>query len=487
MLRGTWRVVGGLILWVSAVGCLDVAAPLPTCTEGRSRCVTQVALGARFGCAALRDTTVWCWGRNDESQLGYPTTDLCTEELAGGQTRSVACHTFPFQVVGLDHAVRVAAGSAFACAQRDDGTVRCWGSNVAGQLGNGLTLPSQSPVGVRGLGGVTALAAGHRHACALSMGRVYCWGANDRGQLGPATGARTCATADGPIPCEPEPTLVQGLEGVTALSAGAAHTCALASKGLVLCWGDARYGQTGVGAPSGAPGPMPQPVLADDLPLEVVRDVAATAHATCARTDDGAVWCWGRGDHGELGVEPSSMVPDGCVGPCAPEPARVPGLDRRETRDAAVDAPLDASDDAAGDASARDAARPDATEDPIDVAPVRDVLAPPSMVPRALAAGSTFACAVLDDSTVRCWGDDSDAQLGDGRRVRDPQGPVMVIATPGAARTNPLQGVASVAAGAASACALLVDGSLRCWGSNLSGALGNGTTSAQSGPVPVTW
>jgi hypothetical protein len=471
--------VWGVILWGASVGCVDVAAPLPTCTEGRSRCVTQVALGARFGCAALRDTTVWCWGRNDESQLGYPTTDLCTEELASGQTRAVACHTFPFQVVGLDHAVRVATGAAFACAQRDDGTVRCWGSNVAGQLGNGLTLPSQSPVGVRGLGGVTALAAGQRHACAISAGRVYCWGANDRGQLGLATGARTCATADGPIPCEPEPTLVQGLEGVTALSAGAAHTCALASEGITLCWGDGRFGQTGAGSARGAPGPMPQPVLAGDLPLAAVRDVAAMAHATCARADDGAVWCWGRNDHGELGVAPTSAVPDGCAGPCDPEPARVPGLDRREAPDAAVDA--------ADGAVERDAATPDAPEEPIDVAPVRDALAPPSMVPRGLAAGATFACAVLDDSTVRCWGDDTDAQLGDGRRVRDPQRPVMVIATPGAARTNPLQGVASVAAGAASACALLGDGSLRCWGSNVSGALGNGTTSAQSGPVPVTW
>ncbi|MFO0647365.1 MAG: hypothetical protein U0326_14090 [Polyangiales bacterium] len=88
---------------------------------------------------------------------------------------------------------------------------------------------------------------------------------------------------------------------------------------------------------------------------------------------------------------------------------------------------------------------------------------------------------------MRCWGDDSDGQLGDGRRVREPQRPVMVIATPGAARTNPLQNVVSVAAGAATSCALLSDGSLRCWGSNQGGALGNGTTSAQSGPVPVTW
>ncbi len=71
--------------------------------------------------------------------------------------------------------------------------------------------------------------------------------------------------------------------------------------------------------------------------------------------------------------------------------------------------------------------------------------------------------------------------------MREPQRASMVIATPGAARTNPLQGVETISAGDSSACALLRDGSLRCWGSNEGGALGNGTTSAQSGPVPVTW
>ena len=82
---------------------------------------------------------------------------------------------------------------------------------------------------------------------------------------------------------------------------------------------------------------------------------------------------------------------------------------------------------------------------------------------------------------------DRDGQLGDGQRTQDPQGPVLVIATPGAARTNPLQRVSSIAAGGATACAVLQDHSVRCWGSNQDGALGNGNTTQQSGPVPVTW
>ncbi len=328
----------------SLVSCAETGELLPlTCTEGRSRCVTQVALGARFGCAALRDTTVWCWGRNDESQLGYPTTDLCTEELPSGQTRTVACHTFPFQVVGLDHAVRVAAGSAFACAQRDDGTVRCWGSNVAGQLGNGLTLPSQSPVGVRGLGGVTALAAGQRHACAISMGRVYCWGANDRGQLGPATGTRTCATADGPIPCEPEPTLVQGLEGVTALPAGAAHTCALATQGPHALLGRRalRPDRRRRGERRARPR-CRSPVLAGDMPLEAVRDVAATAslHLRAHRRRRRGAGARRPRRARRRAVE--HECPKGARAPAHPQPARAGPRPRRETPTPTVDAPLDA-------------------------------------------------------------------------------------------------------------------------------------------------
>jgi alpha-tubulin suppressor-like RCC1 family protein len=494
----TARRLASALLLVGVAGCIEPSPIDPSCTDGRSRCVAQVSLGNHFGCAVLLDRTVWCWGRNDEAQLGYPTTDLCPEELPNGQTRSIACHTFPFQVVGLDRSVAVVTGGAFACALRDDGTVRCWGGNGAGQLGNGLTLPSASPAVVRGLSGVTAIAAGARHACAVVDGRVHCWGANDRGQLGQASASQECVVGGETLPCETLATPIDTLDQVVAISAGSAHTCALTSEGISLCWGDDRYGQRGDGRAVASPSPSPRAVLDGELPLEDVRDLASAGDFSCGRNGDGVVWCWGRNDVGQLGGAAGEVTPEGCAGPCSPQPTRVPRLDFRESaRDAGDDvqdaADGDATEDAAVtedaglDAGARDASRDVDVVDVVDVPRVREDVTAPSMVPRGLAAGSAFACAPLDDGTVRCWGDDSVGQLGDGRRARGPQGPAMVIATPGAASTNPLQRVVAVSAGVDNACALLSDGSLRCWGSNQSGALGIGTTSVQSGPVPVSW
>jgi alpha-tubulin suppressor-like RCC1 family protein len=502
-----------VLFLVCAAGCIEASPVDPSCSDGRSRCVAQVSLGAHFGCALLRDRSVWCWGRNDEAQLGYPTTDLCPDELPDGQTRAVACHAFPFQVLGLDRAVAVSAGGAFACALRDDGTLRCWGSNSAGQLGNGLTLPSSTPATVLGLAGVTAVATGARHACAVADGRVYCWGANDRGQLGQVATSRQCAVGAASLPCETLPTVIDTLADVVAITVGAAHTCARTSKGIVICWGDDRYGQMGDGQAATMPAANPRAVIRGEEPIDGVLDLASAGDFTCGRNAEGLVWCWGRNDLGQLGSAATGSVPANCSGPCSPRPTQVPGLDFRVSlvdagtdastdalseadgearwdaggdggRDAGVDAPDDVTTADGGAGDAGDAG--DATE-PGDVVPVRDAVAAPSMVPRGIAVGGTFGCAVLDDGTVRCWGDDSLGQLGDGQRGRDPQGPVMVIATPGAAATNPLQRVVSIAGGVDNACALLADGSLRCWGSNRSGALGIGSTSVQAGPVPVSW
>jgi alpha-tubulin suppressor-like RCC1 family protein len=98
-------------------GEVDADTEVASCEgQSRSRCVRTLALGRRFGCAALRDRTVWCWGRNDESQLGYESSDLCPERLADGQTRAVSCHRFPQQVVGLANVTAISAGGAHACA-----------------------------------------------------------------------------------------------------------------------------------------------------------------------------------------------------------------------------------------------------------------------------------------------------------------------------------------------------------------------------------
>ena len=496
----------------SNFGC-NAASPsdpaAPQCKSGfRNQCVDDVAVGAGFACAKLGDRSVWCWGRNDQGQLGYPTADLCPGDLGGGQTKSIACHTFPFQVVGLDNVSSLASGSAFSCAILVDGSVRCWGGNTLGELGNGSTLTSQSPVAVTSLAATTALAAGEHHACALASGQVWCWGANDHGQLGVAT-TTTCDGGGGKVPCSKTPVVIPDLTSVVELTAGATHTCARTSDGQITCWGDNRWGQLGVGdASSVPPGVLRTVHVTVDTPLDATLSISAGAAHTCALRDGGAVYCWGRGDHRELGAPPVGSGAVGCKDPCsmlAVEVAGLPstgvagedagadattdvgapdeGIDTGKERDSGADA----RGDTTGDVASSDAELDASIDDAGDSSTPMDSGSHLGAFGRVVSSGESFSCLRVDDGTVRCWGLDTVGQLGDGRTTSEPSAPALVIASPGAEAHNPLQGVSRVRAGASSACAILSDSSLRCWGSNQGGALGVGHFTPQQGPVPVSW
>lgn len=264
-----------------------------------------VAIGGGYGhtCALLSDNSVSCWGRNNAGQLGYSTN-------YGTDNANIT----PAAVVGLGlDNVALAVGYSHTCALSSAGNVYCWGANGAGQLGTSVavTPSTYTPMQVQGLTNVTAIAAGGDHTCALTRaGGVKCWGSNVYGQLGNNNGSG----ASTPIIV---PQDVQGLTSeVDSIVAGAFHTCALLRTGAVKCWGRNWFGQLGSTTNSGSSGnPNPTPLDVQTL-SSGVQGISAGFYFTCATMADGSAKCWGFNQNGQLGV---------AAYPTGPGPYSVPG------------------------------------------------------------------------------------------------------------------------------------------------------------------
>jgi len=186
-------------------------------------------------------------------------------------------------------AVAIAAGEHHTCALSTAGVVYCWGSNAYGQLGDGTNTDSTTPVVVMGLtAGVSALAMGAYHACALVTGGVKCWGMNLHGQLGDGTTANRA-----------EPVDVSGLtSGVAGVDAGSYHTCAVTTAGGVKCWGRNDHGQLG-DETSGTN--RTTPVDVSGLTTGVATIGLGHEHSCAVTTPGGALKCWGWNGDGQVG------------------------------------------------------------------------------------------------------------------------------------------------------------------------------------------
>jgi alpha-tubulin suppressor-like RCC1 family protein len=270
--------------------------------------VVAMSAGDYHSLALLSDGTVSAWGANWGGQLGDNTNND---------------NSLPVQVVGpggvgvLDNVVAVSAGGYHSLALLSDGTVRAWGYNRYSELGDGTTSDSTSPVQVVGPGGVgildnvVAVSAGYEHSLALlSDGTVRAWGYNGEGTLG-----------DNTIDNRSSPVQVVGsggvgiLNNVVAVSAGTLHSLALLSDGTVRAWGYNGYGQLGDGMGNNSSSPVQVVGPGGVGVLDNVVAVSAGGYHSLALLSDGTVRAWG--GYGELGdnTNNSSSSPVQVVGP----------------------------------------------------------------------------------------------------------------------------------------------------------------------------
>ncbi|NBP50964.1 MAG: hypothetical protein EBU70_07250, partial [Actinobacteria bacterium] len=402
----TWIVVvlvaASVLVPVSRAVRAEIAGGAATDPSGAAvvarAAMGYVDAGDAHTCVVTAAWSVVCTGSGLGGRLGTGSTaDVGDDPSETGAALQAAA-------LGTGRTARaVATGAAHTCALLDDGRVKCWGSNGQGQLGVGDTNDRGDGPGEMGdalpfvdLGtgrSAVAIAAGANHTCALlDDGRVKCWGANSTGQLGiSSTGSRGRKASEmgDSLPAVALP----GGRTAVAIAAGDSHSCAILSDASLVCWGEGVGGRLGQGSEARV-GDDPSRSVASTPPVSLlgpVVAVAAGAMHTCAVLGDASLRCWGTGLDGRLGT---------------------------------------GSTDARGDQPGEMGASLPA----VDVGPSRGV--------RAVAAGGSHTCAILDDATLRCFGlallgqigSGGTAAIGDqpgemgGSLVAVPVGPVVAVA-----------------------------------------------------------
>jgi alpha-tubulin suppressor-like RCC1 family protein len=288
-------------------------ANLPSVILGASRTVRAVGIGASHTCAVLDDGHVRCWGVNPHGELGQNNTT----NAGDGQGASTAMASLPDIDFGVAaKAIGLAVGSTHSCALLETGGIRCWGANTHGQLGRndvssvgngGANGPMslQADVDLGGGHKAKAIAAGDQHTCAiLDDDTLKCWGANQYGQLGQNDTTVRGDSAGTTVAATPVVNL--GAEKrVRAVAAGASHTCVIRWDDKLLCFGRNNYGQLGRDGIVPLGDSVSDSVTgADAVNLgKSIVGVATGADHTCAMSSDGALICFGHGASGQLGYD----------------------------------------------------------------------------------------------------------------------------------------------------------------------------------------
>ncbi|MBK8261137.1 MAG: hypothetical protein IPK80_07325 [Nannocystis sp.] len=370
--------------------------------------VLKLVAGDLHTCALTDDGAVRCWGLNTQGILG----------TGKGNFSEKVPPKAPINLGPGKRVVDIRASVERTCALLDTLDVMCWGEGLDGGLGYGdkntVGLDNEPAIaGTIDVGGkVSKLAVGWGHTCALRVdGQVLCWGLGKAGRLGYGN---TNTIGDDEIPASAG---TLGLPaGIVDLVAGGSHTCALYGTGGVKCWGSGASGQLGYGNTEDI-GDNETLEKLSDVPVggKVVELTANLVH-TCARLDSGLIRCWGDNAGGKLGYDPANLkIGDNET------PASLPTID----------------------------------------------LGVPAL---QITAGQDFTCARLVGDTAKCWGLNSDGQLGQGHK--DPI--VSNLADLPSIDLGDGVAVTDINAGWRHVCARTSGNTGKCWGDGGSYQLGNG-------------
>mgnify|MGYP000070378165 FL=1 len=345
----------------------------------------------------------------------------------------------PANAAAMSGFTHVETNGNHSCATKSDETVWCWGLNSSGQLGDGTTTNRNRPVQVVDLSGVVSVDTGYDYACALkSDTTVWCWGGNGNSSLGDGT----TTNRSRPVQVK-DSTGLSYLTGVTQVSTGSGHACAVKSNGSAWCWGWNHYYILGSSGP------------ASSIPKEVPNITTATqiragGFYTCVLLASGAISCWGEritGNAGLSGVTLLSKSKGNHICAIATDQAlKCWGYN-------------DHGQVGIGNTTDRTS--------PVTIAGFESAL--------SVSSNNHNTCAVKTDGTPWCWGWNAFGQVG----VASTAGQLVPIAVSG------VTGVAQISAGYTHTCALLTDTTIKCWGDNRSGQLGNGTTNSTATAISV--
>ncbi len=428
--------------------------------------ISQLALGSDHTCMISDNKTVKCWGDNRYGQLG------------GGSSRN---SERPVAISDLNNISQVAVGSGHSCALLNDGTAKCWGDNRYGQLGEGIEERRRTSAIVSGLGDASQIALGDNHSCALLNDKtVKCWGNNSVGQLG-TTSADICKLNYfyRKYHCSRTAIAVSGLSNVNQIFLNRFQSCALINDGTVKCWGGV-YGKI--------------PVIVSDL--SNVSQISLGYDHSCVVLNDGTVKCWGYNYLGQLGdgSRNSSSVPVGVLYLSNVSQISSGGTDHTC---ALLNDNIDTTDiDEGGTVKCWGTesfgllnltrTRGYSTR-PVEISSLSDV--------GQISTIGNRTCALLNDGTVKCWGDNREGRLGNvSEDICRPWGTIKDCnKTP--VTVPSLSNVSQISLGYGHSCALLDDdvstlfneaGTVKCWGDDYYfGQLGFSNISDKYSLIPI--